>query len=340
MTDANNDATDNNNLYESDSGAESGAQRRVAPTLIETDIKRKTRLTEHILATLNKTRDHLTKPSAKIARTLLEGVSDSPDGQARISHEEKFGGKPKNEVFVAKTMLDYDLIQQALGGAIEKTAGIIPEKPEKDPGLQTVQGFKPATACPSKAVCVGKQRIDYCGTCGIEMYNLDGLDAAEGRRLIFTRENREDFPLFMRHDGLFMTRDCPQVKEKSRKKVMIMVVLALVVISSITLFSLMPPPPKTAPAPEAVESTATPTPTANIVEDSDDRKARLEAESRTEVGKSGGVAPAQLQDSKSKDQQQYYYELPAAPVRQDPPPQSGESSSQPGQSQNQQPISY
>ncbi|MBX9669440.1 MAG: hypothetical protein K2X93_17595 [Candidatus Obscuribacterales bacterium] len=337
MTDANDATTDNKELYETDSGADSGAQRRVAPTLIETDIKRKTRLTEHILATLNKTRDHLTKPNTKIARTLLEGVSDSPDGQARISHEEKFGGKPKNEVFVAKTMLDYDLIQQALGGAIEKTAGIFPEKPEKDPGLQTVKGFKPATACPSKAVCVGKQRIDYCGTCGIEMYNLDGLDADEARRLIFTRENREDFPLFMRHDGLFMTRDCPQVKEKSRKKVLMLLVLVLVVVSSITLFTLMPPPPKPATAPEAVEST---TPTENTVEDSDDRKARLEAESRTEVGKSGGVAPAQLQDSKSKDQQQYYYELPAAPARQDPPPQSGESSTQQGQGQNQQPIGY
>ncbi len=343
MTSNNNDADKEHVLDESDISNESASgikgvaedvqmQRKVAPTLLEPSMRKKGKTDGDALTNLRRTREVLTKASAKIARTLIEGVTDSrPPSSSKIHPGDKLEQSDEGQIFVAKTMLDYDLIQHALGGAIEKTAQIAADnKPEKLPGLPDVEGFQPATTCPSKAVCTGKQRIDYCGTCGIEMYNLNGLDADEARRLIFTRENRENPPLFKRHDGLFMTRDCPMVAKSAKKKIMLIVALVLIVVGSIALISLLPPPPKPAPAPAEADSTATPAPTATV--NSEDTTVGRTTEIVAPVqspDQSTGASPVQAPAASSKSQGQYYYELPAAPPQPTPMSPAGSANQDP-----------
>jgi hypothetical protein len=186
---------------------------------------------------------------------------DSPKGPFK-GPTNKVAGPPgvrKAERFVAKTMLDHNLILQNLSVSIaksqEKMAQKVAEKEAEPPKpCVPIENYKMAqSTCPFTwgELDAPKERFRYCDKCQTPVYNFAGMDLPEAEELIFKREERRNAPLFKRADGKFMTKDCPVALKKKHGMAMMIAggILALALLAG--LFMLMPaaPPPKPAEAP-------------------------------------------------------------------------------------------
>lgn len=66
-----------------------------------------------------------------------------------------------------------------------------------------------ARPCPAKwSRMEGDERVRFCSQCQLNVYNLSGMTADEGKRLIQEAEGRICVRYLMRRDGTVLTRDC------------------------------------------------------------------------------------------------------------------------------------
>jgi hypothetical protein len=56
---------------------------------------------------------------------------------------------------------------------------------------------------------VGTDRVRYCTSCKLNVYNLSGMSREEAEELIGLRDGRSCVRFFRRADGTVMTTDCP-----------------------------------------------------------------------------------------------------------------------------------
>ncbi len=128
-----------------------------------------------------------------------------------------------------------------LAESVKATASELP-KP-----FQPIEQFKKATPC--SAVWDGtdpKERCRYCQHCGLQVYDLAGLELPEAKALIFKRENRKNVTLFKRADGKFLTNDCPVAGTRKRTLILTIIGGSLLLSCLLGLSLTMPPPPKPA----------------------------------------------------------------------------------------------
>ena len=241
--------------------AEEEPERKVARTLIETDLpdRVKEQLHEKVLEAAREqeaARRNLSTElgKRKIQRSLVDiPVSFQLESQA---NEESADPILRRESFVAKTMLDHELILSQLSESMQRLEAVqrkeIEEK-ERELASQPVKeripidNFKMAKPCQWQWEDDGfNDPFRYCGLCKQVVYNFDDVDKPEALALIYQRENQEKPHLFRRTDGKFMTADCPIAVQRHRFFTMTGMAVGGIFLFLLLLGLLMP---KEAPAP-------------------------------------------------------------------------------------------
>src|SRR5258708_6452212 len=57
---------------------------------------------------------------------------------------------------------------------------------------------------------VGNDRVRFCESCALNVYNLSAMTAEEAERLVAKKEGRLCVRFFQREDGTVLTQDCPR----------------------------------------------------------------------------------------------------------------------------------
>jgi hypothetical protein len=77
-----------------------------------------------------------------------------------------------------------------------------------------------ASPCPADwGRMVGDERVRFCGSCSLHVYNLSGMTRREAEALVTNAEGRLCVRFFRRADGSILTRDCPVGLAAVRRRV-------------------------------------------------------------------------------------------------------------------------
>ena len=82
----------------------------------------------------------------------------------------------------------------------------------------------------------GDDRVRFCASCKLSVYNLSRMSRAEAEQLVETQEGRLCVRFYRRQDGTVLTRDCPVGMLAIRKKLRragVIFAAALAVLSGI-----------------------------------------------------------------------------------------------------------
>lgn len=241
--------------------AEEEPERKVARTLIETDLpdRVKEQLQEKVLEAARQQEASRRNLSTELGkRKIQRSLVDIPASFQLVSQadEESADSVLRRESFVAKTMLDHELILSQLSESMQRLEAVqrkeIEEK-ERELASQPVKeripidNFKMAKPCQWQWEDDGfNDPFRYCGLCKQVVYNFDDVDKPEAMALIYQRENQEKPHLFRRTDGKFMTADCPIAVQRHRFFTMTGMAVGGIFLFLLLLGLLMP---KEAPAP-------------------------------------------------------------------------------------------
>ena len=67
-----------------------------------------------------------------------------------------------------------------------------------------------AAPCPADwGKMVGDERVRYCDSCSLHVYNLSGMTRREAEALVTSTESRLCVRFYRRADGTILTRNCP-----------------------------------------------------------------------------------------------------------------------------------
>ena len=241
--------------------AEAEPERKVSRTLIETDLpdRVKEQLHEKVLEAAREQEASRRNLSAELGkRKIQRSLVDIPASFQLESQMVEESAEPilRRESFVAKTMLDHELILNQLSESMQRLEAVqrkeIEEK-ERELASQPVKeripidNFKMAKPCQWQWEDDGfNDPFRYCGLCKQVVYNFDDVDKPEAMALIYQRENQEKPHLFKRTDGKFMTADCPIAVQRHRFFTMTGMAVGGIFLFLLLLGLLMP---KEAPAP-------------------------------------------------------------------------------------------
>ena len=77
-----------------------------------------------------------------------------------------------------------------------------------------------AAPCPADwEKMVGDERVRYCGSCSLHVYNLSGMTKREAEVLVTSTEGRLCVRFYRRADGTILTRNCPVGLSAIRRRV-------------------------------------------------------------------------------------------------------------------------
>jgi hypothetical protein len=181
---------------------------------------------------------------------------DAPDQKA-APEKPKIKSKPVREQYTARTMLDHNMLFNAVSESHQKkeleVAARLEEMAKEPPKPKPipVKADRPASPCAWQwEETDAKEKYRYCAKCQTPVYNFAGMEKTEAEALIFNRENRDKFTLYSRPDGKFMTTDCPLQAKRKKDLIMLFVCAIALLIGVVTILLLMPPAP-----PPALETT-------------------------------------------------------------------------------------
>src|SRR5829696_4745598 len=73
-----------------------------------------------------------------------------------------------------------------------------------------LEEVKVAAPCPADwEKMVGDERVRFCGSCNLHVYNLSGMTRREAEALVTNSEGRLCVRFYRRPDGTILTRNCP-----------------------------------------------------------------------------------------------------------------------------------
>lgn len=77
-----------------------------------------------------------------------------------------------------------------------------------------------AAPCPADwGKMVGDERVRFCGSCNLHVYNLSGMTRREAESLVTSNEGRLCVRFHRRADGTILTRNCPVGLSAVRRRV-------------------------------------------------------------------------------------------------------------------------
>lgn len=83
-----------------------------------------------------------------------------------------------------------------------------------------LDGVRVAAPCPADwGKMVGDERVRYCGSCNLHVYNLSGMTKREAESLVTNAEGRLCVRFYRRPDGTILTRNCPVGLSAVRRRV-------------------------------------------------------------------------------------------------------------------------
>jgi hypothetical protein len=83
-----------------------------------------------------------------------------------------------------------------------------------------LDGVRVAAPCPADwEKMVGDERVRYCGSCSLHVYNLSGMTKREAEVLVTSTEGRLCVRYYRRADGTVLTRNCPVGLSAVRRRV-------------------------------------------------------------------------------------------------------------------------
>jgi hypothetical protein len=202
------------------------------------------------------------------AHSQLEAPSQQ---EAPAQTQEQTQTQPIAKRYVAKTRLDHSILYDTVIKAAEKLEHQATEQ-AKQKALEPVKPFVPVEAKKKALPCHWSwndpepcEKFQYCGICQTPIYSFHDMELPEAEALIFQRENLKKPTLYKRHDGKFMTRDCP-IAVKRRKDTITYTLLGLAVTAAVIFVLATLPPPAKPPTPVITETAppppSTPTTTA------------------------------------------------------------------------------
>src|SRR5918994_1843636 len=89
----------------------------------------------------------------------------------------------------------------------EPAANGVKEMPKFSSPLDEVRVAAPCPADWGKMV--GDERVRFCGSCELHVYNLSGMTRREAEALVTSAEGRLCVRFYRRPDGTILTRNCP-----------------------------------------------------------------------------------------------------------------------------------
>ncbi|MCA9800618.1 MAG: hypothetical protein KC777_01465 [Cyanobacteria bacterium HKST-UBA02] len=192
-------------------------------------------------------------------------------------------GETTQQRYVARTMLDTELIREQLTESIQRMEALAEEEVkrkalEPKPEFIEINKFEIATPCKWKwndEEITG--HVAYCELCGIQVYNFEGLQLPQAEKIIFQREGKTNPTLYKRKDGKFMTQDCPVETRKQKNIRTIVIAIIAFFVFFVILIPLLspktpiggapveqtpsqPPPARTEPQTDSEESGGTTSP--------------------------------------------------------------------------------
>jgi hypothetical protein len=83
-----------------------------------------------------------------------------------------------------------------------------------------LDGVRIAAPCPADwGKMVGDERVRFCGSCNLHVYNLSGMTRREAESLVTNSESRLCVRFYRRPDGTILTRNCPVGLSAVRRRV-------------------------------------------------------------------------------------------------------------------------
>ena len=83
-----------------------------------------------------------------------------------------------------------------------------------------LDGVRVAAPCPADwERMVGDERMRYCDSCSLHVYNLSGMTRREAEALVTSTEGRLCVRFYRRADGTILTRNCPVGLSAVRRRV-------------------------------------------------------------------------------------------------------------------------
>lgn len=162
---------------------------------------------------------------------------------------------------VAKTKLDYDAVEDVVKQISvkkeEQLAEIIADQMyTAEPGAPVKMPENPVNdfqlCSPCNVTTTTKDRVGFCERCHSRFYDLSGMQMPEVKDLIFKMEGTNEFKLWKRSDGRFMTRDCSV--GRSRKFINLTLAGCAVLITLAAMFLLVAAPRSAPPLPTQTET--------------------------------------------------------------------------------------
>lgn len=204
------------------------------------------------------------RPEQYDAESAVHAVQDcssnSADSPAPIASSGVQRLLKKVDAVVVKTMLDPDAMRRVFSRMsadkeiqlkeLVQTQASLPPKPCK-----IVERYQRATACDSNWERMsGGDKVRFCEGCQLQVYDFSDMDQAEAEELVFKREAKKDAVLYRRHDGRFISSDCPVGIKRVQTRRLAIVGALVVIGAAIAYYSQLPPPQpaaQTAPPKEA-----------------------------------------------------------------------------------------
>lgn len=190
-------------------------------------------------------------------------IEASSQQETPTQTQEQPQAQPTAKRYVAKTRLDHSILYDTVIKAAEKLEHQATEQ-AKQKALEPVKPFVPVEAKKKALPCHWSwndpepcEKFQYCGICQTPIYSFHDMELPEAEALIFQRENLKKPTLYKRHDGKFMTRDCP-VATKRRKDTITYTLLGLAVTAAVIFVLATLPPPAKPPTPVITETTPPP----------------------------------------------------------------------------------
>ena len=167
------------------------------------------------------------------------------DGESSKSTQEPSGiGRVMKKLTAAveTTILDLDACRDVVsrmvtdGETKARDQKFLRTSPDDVRLTQPIDSYRLAAPCDSDwSDLVGTDRCRFCSQCGLSVYDAAGIGADELNQAIFQKENKENYVLYKRKDGRFLTSNCPVGQKRIRSGILTIACLTLVLAGVIAV---------------------------------------------------------------------------------------------------------
>jgi hypothetical protein len=185
------------------------------------------------------------------ARSQQEGRLEEGKSASASSQSESGSALRKTKPGEARTNLDLDACREVASQKVAEQEVKLQEQAFRSaPSTDQIKPFigidnyRQATSCSASwQTMEGTERVRYCSKCKLQVYDFDSIELPEAESMIFKMEGKRNPTLFKKHDGKFLTSDCPVGVRTSQIRIMAVIGGAITIVALTIVAISMPHPP-------------------------------------------------------------------------------------------------